>query len=106
MYAFENETPTGLKSYGHALWWTAMLLTSIGSDYFPQTAEGRLLCLLLAIYGFAVFGYRVATLSSFFVGRDAADKKSEIAGATEINALKNEIALLRQEIHALANRQS
>jgi voltage-gated potassium channel len=26
MYAFENEPPAGLKSYGEALWWTAMVL--------------------------------------------------------------------------------
>ena len=39
----------GLKSYSDALWWTCMLLTSIGSEYWPHTAEGRLLCILLAI---------------------------------------------------------
>jgi voltage-gated potassium channel len=27
--------------YGNALWWTAMVMTTIGSDYFPKTAEGR-----------------------------------------------------------------
>lgn len=32
MYAFENEVEGGLKSYGEALWWTAMLLTSLGSE--------------------------------------------------------------------------
>ncbi|HEU4508430.1 MAG TPA: ion transporter, partial [Pyrinomonadaceae bacterium] len=60
MYAFENEVPGGLNSYGVALWWTAMLLTSIGSDYWPQTAEGRVLCFLLSLYGFGVFGYVTA----------------------------------------------
>jgi voltage-gated potassium channel len=53
-------------------------LTSIGSDYFPQSAEGRLLCFIIALYGFAVFGYVTATLATYFVGRDAEAKDSEI----------------------------
>ena len=32
-----------------------MLLTSLGSKYWPRTAEGRVLCFILALYGFAVF---------------------------------------------------
>ena len=98
MLAFENEVEGGLKTYGEALWWTAMLLTSIGSDYFPKTVEGRILCFVLALYGFAVFGYVTATLATFFVGRDAENTDSEIAGAEDIRALRNEIALLREEI--------
>ena len=70
MYSFENDVEGGFQTYADALWWTAMLLTSIGSDYFPQTAEGRMLCLILAIYGFAVFGYMTATLATFFIQRD------------------------------------
>ncbi len=99
MLAFENEVEGGIITYGEALWWTAMLLTSIGSDYFPKTAEGRILCLILALYGFAVFGYVTATLATFFVGRDAENKNSEIAGAEDMLAIRNEIALLRSELN-------
>ena len=94
MLAFENEVEGGIHSYGEALWWTAMLLTSIGSDYFPKTAEGRILCFIIALYGFAVFGYVTATLATFFVGRDAENKDSEIVGAEDIRELRGEIALL------------
>jgi len=34
----------GIDSYGTALCWTAMILTTMGSDYSPKTAEGRTLC--------------------------------------------------------------
>jgi len=98
MLAFENEFEGGIKTYGDALWWTAMMITTIGSDYFPRSAEGRVLCFLLALYGFAVFGYVTATLATFFVGRDAADKRSELVGAEDIRELRDEIALLRDEI--------
>jgi voltage-gated potassium channel len=108
MFAFENEAASGLKTYGDALWWTAMMLTTIGSDYFPRTAEGRVLCFLLALYGFAVFGYVTATLATFFVGRDAANSETEIVGAEDYKALRSEIALLREEISSLiiANRNN
>ena len=101
MYAFENHIPGGLNSYGESLWWTAMLLTSIGSEYWPKTAEGRVLCFILSLYGFAVFGYVTATLATFFIGRDAENQKAELAGAKSVEALREEIAGLRLEISAL-----
>ena len=101
MLAFENEVEGGIKTYGDALWWTAMMMTTIGSEYFPQTAEGRILCFVLALYAFAVFGYVTATLATFFVGRDAENADSEMVGAADIKALRGEIALLREEIKLL-----
>jgi voltage-gated potassium channel len=72
VYRFELDAPggPGFPDYGTALWWTAMLLTTMGSDYWPRTPEGRLLCLLLAIYAFAVFGYVTAAIAAYFVDRD------------------------------------
>lgn len=72
MYAFEqNPGGPGLNSYSEALWWTAMLLTTVGSEYWPRTPEGRVLALFLAVYAVSIFGYLAATLASFFVGREA-----------------------------------
>ncbi|TKK65673.1 two pore domain potassium channel family protein [Ilyomonas limi] len=101
MYAFENQQSGGLKTYGEALWWTAMLITSLGSQYWPVTAEGQALCLLLALYGFCVFGYITATLASFFVGRDAEEKDAPIAGAEDVKALQKKIDQLTQSINEL-----
>jgi voltage-gated potassium channel len=72
MYRFELDAPggPGFADYGTALWWTAMLLTTMGSEYWPRTPEGRFLCLLLAVYAFAVFGYVTAAIAAYFVGRD------------------------------------
>ena len=105
IYAFEREVPGGLNSYSVALWWTAMLLTSIGSEYWPQTAEGRVLCFLLSLYGFGVFGYVTAVLASFFVGRDA-EGAGELAGAQAVKELRDEIAIMHQELLALRSRMS
>ncbi len=78
MLAFEPaaEIEGGFKNYGDALWWTAMLLTTIGSAFWPQTAEGRLLCFLLSLYGMTVFGYITASLASFFIGQEAGSRNS------------------------------
>lgn len=101
--AFERELPGGrsLEDYGSALWWTAMLITTMGSDYWPQTGAGRMLCLLLSLYAIGVFGYVTAALASFFVGRDAEAGDAEIAGRSSIEALRADIAELREEIRRL-----
>jgi len=104
MYAFEHGVPgSDMDSYGSALWWTAMLLTTMGSDYFPKTPEGRLLCLLLATYGFAIFGYVTATVASYFVARDADADEGEVAGAKQLDALRREIEALRHAVEGLSS---
>ncbi|MEO7446068.1 MAG: ion transporter [Ferruginibacter sp.] len=99
MLAFENEH--GLKSYPEALWWTAMLITSIASEYWPQTGEGKALCLLLSIYGLCVFGYITATLASYFIGRDAEEKDAPVAGSADVQELKAEVMRLSRAIENL-----
>lgn len=98
MLAFEKDSPDGIHDYGTALWWTTMLITSIGSEFWPKTTEGRILTLFIAIYGFAVFGYFTATIASFFVDRDAEEKNGQIAGAKQLESLRKEIILLRKEL--------
>lgn len=100
MLSFERaeEVPGGFTSYGHALWWTAMLITSIGSDFWPATTEGRVLALLLSIYGLAVFGYITASFASFFVGRDASEADAPLAGSADIARLAEEVRQMRLQL--------
>ena len=97
MLSFEpaGEVEGGFSSYGHALWWTGMLIASIGTDFWPATVEGRVLSALLAVYGLAVFGYITATFASFFIGRDAEEPGTSLAGDAELSALAEEIRSLR-----------
>jgi voltage-gated potassium channel len=79
MYRFELDAAggePGFADYGTALWWTVMLLTTMGSEYWPRTAEGRILCVLLAMYAFAVFGYVTAAIAAYFVGQDQTTVKT------------------------------
>lgn len=98
MYAFEKDVAGGLTDYGTALWWTSMILTTMGSEYWPRTLEGRLLCILLALYAFAVFGYVTATIATYFIGRDAEGNEAEIAGAKQIEMLRKEMRELKELI--------
>ncbi len=102
MLAFEpsSEIDGGFASYADALWWTGMLVATIGSDFWPRTPEGRILCFLLAVYGFAVFGYITASFASFFIGRDAASEEAETIGAADLARLSEEIAALRRDLAA------
>jgi voltage-gated potassium channel len=50
------------------------------------------------LYGFGILGYVTATLASFFVGRDAENVEGEIAGATTLRDLRDEVSALRREL--------
>lgn len=99
MYALERDAPGGaFDSYATALWWTAMILTTMGSESWPKTPDGRVLCLFLALYAFTVFGYVTAALATYFIGRDAESAKADVAGERALLALKEEITALRAEV--------
>ena len=106
MYTFESGVPGGPNSYGESVWWTSMIMTTMGSQYWPHTAEGRVLCVFLALYAFGIFGYVTAALATFFVGRDADSPDAELAGAKQLALLRDEVTALRDEIRTLSRQQS
>lgn len=102
MLNFENarEVRGGFTSYWDAVWWTGMLLTTIGSQFWPVTTEGRILAFLLSLYSLGILGYVTATLASFFVGRDAEEASGPVAGDAEVRKLLKEVRSLRLELAA------
>jgi voltage-gated potassium channel len=105
MLSFEKDSsdPQGIHTYPKALWWTSMQITNIGSGYRPITAGGDAICLGISIYAAAMFGYLTAILATFFVGRDAQDPKSAIAGQQSIQKILDEMTLLRQSVDQILN---
>ena len=103
MYAFENDGAQRFRDFGDALWWTAMVMTTMGSAYWPETVAGRVLCVLLALYAFAVFGYVTALLASFFIGREASGQASSRPDEA-LQALQAEVRSLREAVERLAAR--
>lgn len=105
MYALESSTP-GFESYWMALWWTAMRVITVGNEFNPATPEGRGLAFLIAVFGFAVFGYVTATIASFFIGRDAEEEDAPVAGANEVKELKMLILSLTNDVKQLKEQRS
>jgi voltage-gated potassium channel len=54
-----------------------MMMPAMGSEYWPRTPEGRVLCFFLALYAFEICGYGTATLATFCVGHDAENEEAE-----------------------------
>ncbi|CAM3806208.1 ion transporter [Deinococcus frigens] len=113
MASFEAGETGAPQGFGQWLYWVGMLLTSLGSEYWPVTAEGRTLTFLLALYGFAVFGYITAALASLFVGADQDappdDDDDEVNNAVlrrELRELRGEIAGLRGELRPTPERRA
>ena len=104
MYALEPRAHQGggFANYGDALWWTSMIMTTMGSGYWPETLEGRILAVLISLVAIGVFGYFTAMLASFLVGRDATTQPDGVAAGTELRALRRELAELRQELRERA----
>lgn len=119
-YSPAAQPGSAITSYWQGLWWTAMAITTMGSEYWPKTIQGRILAFLLAVYAFTVFGYITATIASHFVRVDtegatasASDTQKEAehqvqqalaAHARETSALRMEVAALRAQIAELSAR--
>jgi voltage-gated potassium channel len=88
----------GFVDFGDAFWWTAMIMTTMGSAYWPQTFEGRVLAFLLSAYALSIFGYITAFLASYFIGRDASAPAGKPSVADELARLSAQIDALRREL--------
>jgi len=98
IYNFESRVPVpqGIHDYGTGLWWTAMLMTTLGPTSWPVTVAGRVLCFFLGLYAFTVFGYVTATLATFFIDRDADRPDAAVAGERSLQALNARLDTLQQ----------
>ena len=81
-----------------------MAITTVGTDYSPKTPAGRTLCLLLATYGFAVFGYLTASIASVFVAQDAEVASPDPDKPEQLTALRAEIGALHADVQRLIAR--
>lgn len=107
MHTFEG-SPTvenGFDNYGDALYFTAMLMTTLGSAYEPITVEGRVLSFLIALYAFAVFGYVTASLATYFIGKDAESQVAENTGHRDIKALQEDLEGIRDDLQIVIEEQ-
>jgi len=98
IYSLENRVPDvqGIHDYGTAVWWTAMLMTTLGPTSWPVTVGGRVLCFFLGLYAFTVFGYVTATLATFFIDQDADRPDAAVAGERSLDAVMERVEALQR----------
>lgn len=94
-YLLEAGAPgSPIENFGDALWWSAALVTTIGSELYPVTAAGRILGFLIMIYAIGIFTYFIGSMASVLVALDARQiQKPEDKDGVELS--ENEIEALR-----------
>lgn len=93
-FLLEADAPgTRIPTFGNALWWSATLVTTVGSELYPVTIGGRVLGFLLMLYAVGIFSYFIGAIASVLVETDAQ--------RTRKTEKKDDVSLSRRELDAL-----
>jgi voltage-gated potassium channel len=100
MLYIERVPGANIKTFGDALWWAFVTITTVGyGDRYPVTDSGRLVAAVLMIAGVGLFGTFTGFVANFFVGEE--QQQSE----NDMQLLIREVQQLRQQIEQLEQRQ-
>ena len=65
-YDAEMGVNSHLSSFGDALWWAAMNMTTVGAEIFPVTVAGKVVSVLLPIVGMMFFPIFTVYISDYY----------------------------------------
>jgi voltage-gated potassium channel len=90
MALFEMGKNDSLDSLGDAIWWSFVTVTTVGyGDIFPQSTGGRIIGVVVMIFGIGFLGMFTATIASIFVER----KMRQDRGLKALKDLKDHVLL-------------
>jgi voltage-gated potassium channel len=93
--AERREADATITSFGDALWWAAVTMTTVGyGDVYPTTPMGRGVAIALMLFGIAALSALTATIAAFLV-RESAEEVTMADLLAELRALREEVAQLR-----------
>jgi voltage-gated potassium channel len=97
MFEIERNVPAAnIHTGADALWWAFATITTIGyGDFYPVTSAGRVVAVVLVIFGLSFFGTFTAYVASFFLER------TQLKEESEIHHLIAEVRQLREKIERL-----
>ncbi|SDR75655.1 potassium channel family protein [Opitutus sp. GAS368] len=97
VFEFEHGVPgSNIHSAGDALWWAFATITTIGyGDHYPVTGGGRIVAVVLVVFGLSFFGTFTAYVASFFL------EKTQLKEESEIHRLFSEVRKLREQLERL-----
>jgi voltage-gated potassium channel len=99
-YRAEHPTNASFATFGDALWWGIVTLTTVGyGDVVPKTTVGRFAGVMIMLTGIGVLGVLAGSLASFF----RVSPSGTSASKAEPDALPNELIELREEVARLAD---
>lgn len=68
-----------LVNAGDAVWWVFVTLTTVGyGDFYPTTADGRIIGIFVMFSGTALIGVLASFLASFFLGSPAKPEEEKL----------------------------
>jgi voltage-gated potassium channel len=114
-YRAEHATNPGFATYGDALWWGIVTLTTVGyGDIVPHTTTGRIAGVMIMLTGIAVLGLLAGSMAGFF-GLDGAppssppgagDGPDDPDGPGPGADLEREVVELRTQVARLADEMA
>ncbi len=119
-YHAEHMVNTEFATFGDALWWGIVTLTTVGyGDIVPETTTGRLAGVAIMLTGIAVLGLLAGSLASFFrlepskpseqdgdaaPDIDTADESSSAEDDVGLSDVYAELRSLRAAVDQLTNK--
>jgi voltage-gated potassium channel len=112
-YSAERSVNEAFSSFGEALWWATVTVTTVGyGEIVPVTSQGRLIAVVLMFAGLAVLGALAASLAAFLGFGDQtppdqapvaapgsiAEESAELALRGRLDELERVIAAVRQQL--------
>ncbi len=94
-----------VKSYADGVWLAFTTGATVGyGDLVPSTPASRIFAAFIVLLGYALFSVVTASIAALLVGED--EKRLNREMHTDLRMLRNEISLLRAEMHASASAAS
>lgn len=76
IYFFERGQNPNIDSFGDALWWSLVTITTVGyGDIFPVTPDGRVMAGFLMLVGMGVMGLFTALLAAALIRQPGENQK-------------------------------